>query len=163
MLRKLVVAIAIVILNSAVYAQDTTVIKVDNKEWVNKFYTEFLNKGNIKLLDDLVADDYVENEPIPGFELNKKGLKDYFKMMFVAFPDFKANIDFMIVEKDKVVVYLTYTGTHKGNYMGAPASNKKINFKAVDIIKVQDGKMVEHWGVLDVMTMMEQLGMISFK
>jgi len=163
MLRKLVIAFTIILLNSAIYAQDTKSTKINNKVWVNEFYTEFLNKGNIKLLDSLVADDYIENEPIPGFELNKKGLKDYFKMMFVAFPDFKANIDFMVEEKDKVVIYLTYTGTHKGNYMGAKGSNKKINFKAIDIIKIKNGKMVEHWGVLDVMTMMEQLEMISFK
>jgi len=51
----------------------------------------------------------------------------------------------MIEEKDRVVVYLTYKGTHKGDYMGAKGSGKKIEFKAVDIIKIKDGKMVEHW------------------
>ena len=163
MLKKWIVAFVIIGLCSGSYAQEAKSVKIDNKTWVHKFYTEFLNKSNIKLLDGLVADDYVEHEPIPGYALNKKGLKDYFKMMFIAFPDFKANIDFMIEEKNKVVIYLTYTGTHKGDYMGVKGSGAKISFKAIDIIQVIDGKMVEHWGVLDTLTMMDQLKMISFK
>jgi predicted ester cyclase len=138
MLKKLVIAFAIIIFSSIIYAQDKSETKTNNKEWVNKFYTDFLNSGNIKLLDKLVADDYIENEPLPGFELNKKGLKEYFKMIFIAFPDFRANIDFMIEEKDKVVIYLTYTGTHKGDYMGKKGDGTKINFKAVDIIQIKD-------------------------
>lgn len=133
---------------------------MDNKEWVSRFYTDFLNKGNLEILDELVADDYIEHEPIPGFDLNKKGLKNYFEMMFTAFPDFTAKIDLMIEEQNKVVVYLSYMGTHKGEYMGMPASDKKIDFKAVDIIKIKNNQMVEHWGVLDIMTMMEQLDML---
>ena len=163
MLKKLVIIFTVIVFSSMSYAQDKSEIKSTNKEWVSKFYTEFLNSANIKLLDKLVADEYVEHEPIPGFELNKKGLKDYFKMIFTAFPDFKADIDFMVEEKDKVVIYLTYTGTHKGDYMGKKGDGTKINFKAVDIIRIKDDKMVEHWGVLDIMTMMEQLKMINFK
>jgi steroid delta-isomerase-like uncharacterized protein len=153
-------ALAIVLMSSTLYAED---VKSENKIWVEQFYSEFMNKGNLKLLDKLVADDYVEHEPIPEFELNKKGLHDYFKMMFIAFPDFRADIDFMIEEGNRVVVYLTYKGTHKGNYMGLKGSGKKIEFKAVDIIRVKDGKMTEHWGVLDVLGMLEQLGMVGFK
>jgi steroid delta-isomerase-like uncharacterized protein len=162
MLKKLVVVFAIMLLSSTAYAQDTKSIKMDNKEWVKQFYTE-LNNGDMKFLDTVVADDYVENEPLPGFELNKKGLIGYFEMIYIAFPDFKAEIDFMMQEGDKVAVYLTYSGTHKGVYMGAKGSGKKINFKAVDIIEVKNGKMVEHWGVLDVLTMMSQLEMVDFK
>jgi len=160
MLKKIVMALIIVLISGMLYAEDG---KSKNRVWIEQFYSEFMNKGEIKLLDKLVSDDYVEHEPIPEFELNKKGLTDYFKMMFIAFPDFRADIDFMIEEKDRVVVYLTYKGTHKGDYMGAKGSGKKIEFKAVDIIKIKDGKMIEHWGVVDVLGMMEQLGLVGFK
>ena len=135
-------------------------VENSNRVWIKRFYTEVLNNGNIDLIDELVSKDYVEREPLPGFESNRDGLEQFFKMMRIAFPDLNNNIEFIIVEDDKVVVYVTMTGTHKGEYMGIPATGKKFNIKVIDIVRIVDGKMVEHWGVGDYMTMMQQLGVI---
>ncbi|MEN8188447.1 MAG: ester cyclase [Thermodesulfobacteriota bacterium] len=131
------------------------------KEWVGQFYSEVLNKGNIHLMDNLVAANYQEHEPLPGFQPNRNGLKQFFAMMREAFPDLNNEVQFMVVEGDKVVSYITMTGTHEGDYMGAVATGKVFKIQVIDIIKVVNGKMTEHWGVGDYMTMMEQLGMGS--
>ncbi len=79
-------------------------------------------------------------------------------MMRTAFPDLKFEVDFMLSDGDMVAVYLTMSGTQKGEFMGMPASGKEFNSKTVDILRIVDGKAVEHWGVMDGMTMMHQLG-----
>jgi len=128
-----------------------------NKQWVSQFYTQVLNTGNINLIDSLVAEDYQDHEPLPGYESNRDGLKSFFKMMRKAFPDLHNNVEYMVAEGDKVVSYITMTGTHKGDYMGAAGNGKSFTINVIDIIKVVNGKMTEHWGVGDYMTMMGQL------
>jgi len=130
-----------------------------NKEWVKQFYSEILTNGRVDLVDSLVAENYQEHEPLPGYASNKEGLKDFFIMMRKAFPDLANDVKFMVAEGDKVVSYITMTGTHKGDYMGATGTGKIFKIQVIDIIKVVNGQMTEHWGVGDYMTMMEQLGM----
>jgi steroid delta-isomerase-like uncharacterized protein len=132
-----------------------------NKEWVKQFYSAVLDNGKVNLLDTLVADNYQEHEPLPGFEPNKKGLKEFFTMMRSAFPDLKNEVHFMVAEGDDVVSYITMSGTHKGMYLGAPGTGKTFRIQVIDIIKVVNGKMTEHWGVGDYLTMMDQLGLAS--
>lgn len=143
----------------------TTVIahagEEQNKKWVKQFYSEVLNSGKVDLISSLVAENYQEHEPLPGYEPNREGLKQFFIMMRKAFPDLKNDVKFMVAEGNKVVSYITMTGTHKGDYMGAAGTGKKFNIQVIDIINVVDGKMTEHWGVGDYMTMMSQLGMAT--
>jgi predicted ester cyclase len=77
-----------------------------------------------------------------------------------AFPDFKAMIDDIVAEGDKVVVRQTWSGTHKGDWMGVPPTGKGVSFGVIDIIRFDGGKVVEHWGQIDSMGMMVQLGVI---
>ena len=132
-----------------------------NITWTNQFYAEVLNKGNLDLIERLVSKDYVEHEVIPGFTPDRDGLVRFFKMMRTAFPDVKMHVEFMVADKDRTVSYITMTGTHLGEYMGIPATGKKINIKVIDIIKIIDDKMVDHWGVGDYTTLFEQLGVTS--
>ena len=80
-----------------------------------------------------------------------------------AFPDLHAHAEMMFAKDDKVVSYLTITGTHKGEFMGMAATGKKISVKGIDIIRMENGKAVEHWGMTDSMTMMQQLGMMQME
>ena len=77
-----------------------------------------------------------------------------------AFPDFKATIDDIIAEGDKVVIRQTFSGTHKGEFMGIAPTGKRVSFGVMDIVRIAGGKFVEHWGQMDSMGMMQQLGAI---
>jgi steroid delta-isomerase-like uncharacterized protein len=137
----------------------------DDKEDANmalmkRFYTEVINKGNIDLLDELCAESFVDHEESPGFAPDREGVKKWFRMLRTAFPDLKFEVGFMLAKDDKVVSYVTMTGTQKGPFMDMPASGKKIRVNTIDIVSFANGKAVEHWGVTDSGTMMQQLGAI---
>jgi len=131
-----------------------------NKEWVENFY-KVNNEGDFTRLQKLIDKNYVEHEPLPGFSSNREGLLQFFKMMRTSFPDLKNEIDFMISENNRVVVYVTMSGTHKTEYFGIPPTNKKFSITVIDIIEIKNGKMTAHWGVGDYYTQYVQLGVIS--
>ena len=141
----------------------------DDKENANmasmkRFYAEVINQGNIELFDDLCAVNFVEHEETPGFTPDREGVKKWFRVMRTAFPDLKFEVEFMFAKDDKVVTYITMTGTQKGPIMDMPASGKKMRVKAIDIVRfAPNGKAVEHWGVTDSGTMMQQLGAVPEK
>jgi len=152
-----IVSLLIVFCGSLLYASDSEEM---NMTQMKKFYTEVINKGNIDLMDKLCQKDFVEHEALPGVASNLEGVKQFFTMYRAAFPDLKFTVDQMIAKDDKVVTHITITGTQEGEFMGVPASGKKINLKGIDIVRFVDGKAVEHWGVTDTMTMMQQIGAI---
>jgi len=77
-----------------------------------------------------------------------------------AFPDFKATINDLIAEGDKVVIHMTWNGTQQGEFMGIPPTGKRISVGIFDILRIAEGQIVEHWGLMDRMAMMQQLGVI---
>jgi steroid delta-isomerase-like uncharacterized protein len=131
-----------------------------NLALMKKFYTEFVNQGNLDRIDQFCAEDFVEHEELPGVKPNREGVKQFFKMYRTAFPDLKFEIEQIFAKDDKVVTYINITGTHKAEFMGVPASGKKISIKGIDIVRFKDGKAVEHWGMTDTMKMMSQIGAI---
>ncbi|MFQ5605858.1 MAG: ester cyclase [bacterium] len=131
-----------------------------NLALMKKFYEEVVNKGNMDFIDESFAEDFVEHEEFPGLEPGRQGVKQFFQMFRAAFPDLNFNVEFAFAKDDKVVAYITITGTQNGEFMGMPASGKTINLKAIDIVRFAAGKGAEHWGVTDSGAMMEQLGMI---
>ena len=77
-----------------------------------------------------------------------------------AFPDYQITIHDVIVEGDKVVTRKTFYGTHQGDWMGVPASGRKIAFGGIDIVRFAGDKVVEHWGQFDMLTLAQQIGAI---
>ena len=133
----------------------------ENKALISRFVEELFNQGNISLANELLAPDFVEREQIPpGVPDGREGVKSLTSMLRSAFPDFKATIEDMVAEGDKVVVRMIWSGTHKGEFMGIPASGKSVSIGVIDIIRVNKGKLVEHWGQMDSMGMMQQLGVM---
>ena len=132
-----------------------------NKALVCQMVEEIFNRGNVSLADEFLAPDFVEREELPpGIPSDREGVKQLTIMMRSAFSDFKATIDDVIAEGDKVVIRQTWSGTHKGEFMGIPPTGKSVSFGVIDIIRIAGGKFVEHWGQMDSMGMMQQLGAI---
>jgi steroid delta-isomerase-like uncharacterized protein len=131
-----------------------------NKEILRRIYQVFEN-GNYSELDNLISNDIVEHSPDPLVQgTGLPYVKSLFKTYREAIPDLKFRINDIIEEGDKLVAYITLTGTNKGPIMGKPATNKKIEVDGIDICRVSNEKVTDHWGIWDNFTMMKQLGFI---
>lgn len=132
-----------------------------NKALVRQLVEEAINQGNINAIDELLIPDFVEHEELPpGIPPGREAPKVLFTMLRSAFPDLKATIEHLIAEGDEVVLHMTWTGTHKGEFMGIPPTGKRISINVIDILGIAEGKFVEHWGVMDSMALMQQLGVV---
>lgn len=130
-----------------------------NKALVRRLVEEVVNQGNMSVIDELFAPDFVEHEKLPPeIPPGREAPKIMFTMLRSAFPDFRATIEHLIAEGDLVVVSMTWRGTQKGEFMGMPPTGKSISIEVIDIIRLAEGKFVEHWGIMDSMGMMQQLG-----
>ena len=131
----------------------------DLKALMKRFNDEVMTQGKIEVIDELVSEDLVEHAPTPpGFPEGRDGVKAYVDLFRSAFPDFKATSVAVVEEGDEAWMQSTLTGTHKGEFMGIPATNKTFEITAFDRVKFKDGKAVEHWASQDDMGMMTQLG-----
>jgi steroid delta-isomerase-like uncharacterized protein len=130
-----------------------------NKAIFRRMVDEIFNRGNLSLIDEFLAPDFVEREQLPpGIPSGREGVKQMAVMLRSAFPDFKATIDDMVAEGDKVVARMTWGGTHKSEFMGIPPTGKRVSFGIIDIVRFTGDKFVEHWGLMDNTSLMQQLG-----
>lgn len=129
-----------------------------NKALVRRLVEEIFNGGDMSLVDELAAPSFVDHELPPGTPPGREGLKVMLGAMRSAFPDFQATIEDMIAEGDQVFVRMTWSGTQAGEFMGIPPGGKRFAMGVFDLLRVEDGKIVEHWGQMDTMAMMQQLG-----
>ena len=131
----------------------------DPKQIVLRFYAE-VSAGNLGVIDELIADDLIEHGEFPGIEASKEGAKQFFNIFRAAFPDLRMEAHEIVAEGDLICVHGTMSGTHQGEYMGMPASGKRFEVDGFDMVRVRGDQMSEHWGMFDVMKMMQQLGAI---
>lgn len=121
------------------------------------FYAEVVNGGNIEAIDKYVTEDMIENQVLPpGTPTGRAGVKGFFKMIHGAFPDLHATPTLILADGEYVTVTAKWEGTNKGPFMGKPATNKPLSWTLVDIIRLVDGKAVEHWGWDDMAERMAQ-------
>jgi steroid delta-isomerase-like uncharacterized protein len=133
---------------------------MDHNVSIRRLY-DLINAGDIDGFGRQLADDFVEHEEIPGIPPTKDGVVQYFKMMLAAFPDMRMDVEDVIASGDKAVARVTVTGTNKGEFMGMPATGKSATVKLIDITRFgDDGLAREHWGVVDQLALMQQLGAI---
>jgi steroid delta-isomerase-like uncharacterized protein len=130
----------------------------DVKRLNEQFYEQVFKRRDVSAIDNLLTDDFVEHTPAPGQATTKQGAKDFIAQMLQAFPDLDYSIDSQIAEGDTVSAVTTMTGTHRGDFMGVPATGKKIKVQFLDTGRVRGNKFSEHWGLVDVPSMMSQLG-----
>jgi steroid delta-isomerase-like uncharacterized protein len=122
---------------------------------------DLINAGEIDGFGELLAEDFVEHEETPGLEPTKEGVKQFFHMYKAAFPDLRMEPQDVLVAGEKVVARARATGTHQGEFLGLPATGKRVDVQLIDIIRFgDDGLAREHWGVFDALAMLQQLGAI---
>lgn len=130
-----------------------------NKAAARQLIEDVFNQGNMALMDELVAADFIEHEELPPeMPTGREGVTLMTRLLRGAFPDFEATIEDVIAEGDKVVLRMTWRGTQEGEFMGIPPSGKRFSIAVFDIFRMEGGKIVEHWGQTDMMGMMQQLG-----
>lgn len=138
------------------------VTEAENKELVRRSNDKIWGAGDLEILEEYVAEDYIEYntaspEPIRGPE----GYRANVQMVRAAFPDLDVTTEDLIAEGDKVVTRYTLTGTHEGELMGIEPTGKRVEIEGISIGKIEDGKVVEGWSNIDVMGMMQQLGVVE--
>jgi steroid delta-isomerase-like uncharacterized protein len=132
----------------------------DNKAVVARFYDEVLNQRKVAVLDELAVEDYVEHDPFPGQGNGRADLKARAQLLQSAFDPLRFTVEDVIAEGDKVVVRWKNAGTHSGSFLGIPATNKTFSVAGIDVHLVRDGRIAEHWHVVDQLGQMQQLGLI---
>jgi steroid delta-isomerase-like uncharacterized protein len=133
---------------------------MDHAATARRMY-DLLNSGDIDGFGERLADDFVEHEETPGLAPTKDGVLEFFRMQLAGFPDLRMEPQDVLVSDDKVVIRSKITGTHQGELMGIPATGRSVDVSVIDIIQFRDdGLAHEHWGVIDSMAMMQQLGVV---
>ena len=132
----------------------------DSVNVLRRVIDEMVNNGNLAAFDELFAPDFIEHELPPGVPQGREGTKQLFSLLHSAFPDIRAEIKQVVAQDDKVVCYQTWRGTQTGSFIGIPPTGKQVAFEVFDMVRVADGKVAEHWGLLDQLSLMQQLGVI---
>jgi steroid delta-isomerase-like uncharacterized protein len=128
-----------------------------NGKIVEKFINSVFIKHDFSLLGEIMRDDYIQHNA--DVAQGKAGFVAFFEKTFKAMPDFKYTIKKIVAEGDIVMAYCTSSGTHTGGeWLGLPPSGNRLDFDVVDIFRIQDGKIAEHWDVADSLKLFRQLG-----
>ena len=133
-------------------------MSAENKALFQRF-VDGMNAKDTDAIGQLMSADFIDHDLPPGQEPGIEGMVAMMRGFFAAFPDLKVTINQLIAEGDLVAATMTTEGTQTGEFMGMPASGKKISMTEMHMVRVVDGKAVEHWGVADAMGMMQQLGL----
>lgn len=131
-----------------------------NKAVIRRFVEEVQNKQDWAAYDELNDPDFVNLSAPPGTPADREGGKFFLQAFAAAYPDAVITIDDMFAEGDAVITRKTFTGTNEGEFMGVPATGRRVSFQYVDIMRVRDGRIISHWNVLDQYSWMVQLGLV---
>jgi predicted ester cyclase len=122
---------------------------------------EVQSKGDFELFEEIFDDDFVDHTPQPGTTPDKDGVRVLYHRLREAFPDFRADIKWQSVADDLVTTYKIYRGTQTGAFLGVAPTGRPVEFETVDVMRVVDGRITEHWGVGNLLKAMTQLGAIT--
>ena len=129
-----------------------------DKRSLRRIPLEALNEGKIDVIDEVVSPDYVEYSPLPGYAPTRDGLKSFIRDFRSAVPDLRYRVEREISEGDFVVQHVTGSGTPQHEFLGLPATGKSATWQELHVVRVSGGKAVEHWGLVDMLGIMLQLG-----
>src|SRR5437667_716263 len=127
----------------------------ENKVTNRRFYEEVINQKSLSVVDEIAGQDYMSHNFPPGLPPGPQGLKLFISVFHAAFPDGQLSIDQMIADGDTVATRLTFRGTHTGEFMGIPPTGKQVTVPALDMARFVNGKLVEHWGGPDQMSLLQ--------
>ena len=126
-----------------------------NKALVRRLFEQVINTGRLDDAAALMREDYRQHSALvaPGLA----GFQAFFRGVRQAFPDLRLTIADLIAEGDKVVARIVGEGTHRGEFLGVPATGRRIRSESIDIFRIEDGKLAEHWDVMDLHGLLTQL------
>jgi len=130
----------------------------DNKEFVRRFVEAAQTKHDLTAIDAMMSPDFVDHSVPPGLPPNREGVKMQFNAFFAALPDLHAVIHEQIAEGDKVMTRKSLRGTHRGELFGVPPTGNPISIEVIDILRMRDGQITDHWNLVDQLGLMRQLG-----
>ncbi len=130
-----------------------------NKAIVHRYYTEVLNQRNVAVLDELFSSTFVSHISV-GPDISLEPYKQAVAMSHTAFPDLSVTVQDQIAEADKVMTRWVAHGTHQGSFAGIPATGRPVTVTAIHIHRVEHGKIVEHWEAINMLGVLQQLGVI---
>ena len=130
---------------------------------VNRIVKDVVNGKNLNLIDELYASNYVSHMIPPQMPNGPAGQRQFFSYFFSAFPDFKLTFEDEIVDGNRVAGRGYFTGTHKGEFQGIPATGKQVKVSFMDIWRVEGNRLAEYWGSADMLGLLQQLGAIPAK
>ena len=134
----------------------------ENKAQYRRTFEEVFNQGNLAIVDDLVAPDFLNHEVPPG--MNSRGpdsTRQIVRMLRTAFPDLHVTIEDLVADQDTVAGRVTMSGTHLGPFQGIPPTGRSFEQAQMHFVRFRDGKAIEHRAVRDDLGMMRQLGLIA--
>jgi steroid delta-isomerase-like uncharacterized protein len=141
---------------------DTGDISEAAKAVVRRNTEQVQSKGDFELFDELFADDFVDHTPQPGMPTaDKAAVRALYNGIREAFPDFHARIHWQAADGNLVTTYKTYHGTHRGEIFGVAPTGRTVQFESVDVMRVVDGKITEHWGAANLFSLMQQLNALG--
>ena len=130
-----------------------------HKALARRVFEEVLNGRNLDLLDEVTTPDYIEHNPLPGQRTGIDGIRDRYTMVLTAF-DPQFTVEDLVAEGDKVVLRWSQSGTHVGQFLGMPSTGRSYRTSGIEIWRVENGKLTEHWDVVDVFGQLQQLGLL---
>jgi steroid delta-isomerase-like uncharacterized protein len=129
----------------------------ENKQLVRR-YQEIYNSNDLDALSEVLADDLVTPKIMAGIPSGLEGAKSAHRIMLKGFPDFQTTIDDLIAEADEVAARITMRGTHTGEFVGIPPTGRRVEFTGMYVVRIENGKIAEHWGEEDSVSLLAQLG-----
>jgi steroid delta-isomerase-like uncharacterized protein len=129
-----------------------------NKEIVQKLVREAQEGGNLAVIEELLAEEFVDHTPLPGLPPTRDGVAMLFAGMRHAFPDLRVTIEEQIADDEKVATRKTFEGTHRATFLGVEPTGNAVRFEVIDILTLRGGKILEHRVVVDQLGLMRQLG-----
>ena len=148
-------------MSTATHTAATTTGTVDVRALLHRFIDEVINGRDLdRALTELVAEDFVEQNPLPGQGPGRAGLGDVLSGMFAAFPDLQWEVQETVVEANRVASYSFWSGTHQGEFLGIPATGRSVTVEAWNLDRFQDGQLTESRILMDVIGLLTQLGAI---
>jgi steroid delta-isomerase-like uncharacterized protein len=136
-------------------------MSIEENKTIVRRYQEIYNSNDLDRLTEVISEDLLTPNIMPGIPQGLEGAKAAHRIMVAGFPDYQTLIEDMISEGDKVAARIKMTGTHTGEFMGVPPTGRRISFTGIYLARIANGKIVEHWGEEDTVSLLQQLGVLK--
>jgi ketosteroid isomerase-like protein len=132
-----------------------------NKSLMKRFVAEYQTNHDDAVLYELISEDFVDRSALPGLPPGRPGVKALFDTLHASFAGFSAEIHDQVAEDDRVVTRKSFSGRQVGEFLGIAATGRDVSFELIDIVRIANGQIVEHWNVVDLLGLMRQLGALD--